>query len=346
MEMTVELDLIDKKLLNLLQTSFPLVEQPYLEMANLLATNEADILVRIQRLKDEKVIRQISPIFDTKSLGYQSSLVAAEVKSEHIEYAAAIINQHPGVSHNYERAHQFNLWFTIAIPPDSLLGLEQTVAKLGELAKVSAIRLLPTIKLFKIGVKLDLENANNTEITEEAVYNKMVHSKDANLSQLDIAVVREAQANLPIESKPFTAIAERIGISVSELLIKLQEMKDNGQMRRFAAVLHHRQAGFKVNTMGVWSVPEERIEAVGQQLARFTAVSHCYQRPSYSDWPYNVFTMIHGRDRENCEQILQSMSETVEVYKYGALYSLREFKKVRVKYFSQDILAWEKEAIK
>ncbi|OEF98313.1 siroheme decarboxylase subunit alpha [Desulfuribacillus alkaliarsenatis] len=341
-----QLDTIDKKLLNQLQSQFPLVAEPFLELGRRLDVSEQEVMSRIENLKKQKVIRQISPIFDTKSLGYNSSLVAAKVKPEQLEAAAEIINQHPGVSHNYERAHEFNLWFTIAIPPDSKLGLTGSVELLGKLAGVDSIRLLPTLKLFKIGVKLDLESNGGARMSDEPVYDHKSAPTDTKLSDEEIRLIREVQGNLEVVSRPFDKVADKVGISVDELLDYLIRYKETGHMRRFAAVLHHRQAGFQVNTMGVWAVPEERIDEVGQTLAKFSAVSHCYRRPSYPDWPYNVFTMIHGRDREDCENILQDMANTVDIHERSALYSLREFKKIRVTYFAQDIQDWEDKHIK
>ncbi|OEH84201.1 AsnC family transcriptional regulator [Desulfuribacillus stibiiarsenatis] len=339
--MDLQLDQTNKKLLNLLQSHFPLVEQPFQELANLLEIQEQEVMERIEQLKKDKVIRQISAIFDTKSLGYQSSLVAAKVKPDHLEKAAEIINQHPGVSHNYERAHEFNLWFTIAIPPNSNIGLEQSVELLGELAGVDSIRLLPTLKLFKIGVKLDLESDGGTSMSDEPVYNHQSAPQNYQLSDLEIQLVRELQENLHVTTRPFDAIADRLGISVADIVGHLQNFKATGLMRRFAAVLHHRTAGFQVNTMGVWAAPEDRIDEVGETLAKFSSVSHCYRRPSYPDWPFNVFTMIHGRDKEDCENILTEMAAQVHIDKRDALYSVREFKKIRVKYFTPEIEAWE-----
>ncbi|MBI3393138.1 MAG: Lrp/AsnC family transcriptional regulator, partial [Nitrospirae bacterium] len=162
-----KLDAVDRRLLNLLQADFPLVPEPFAAIGKDLGIAEADVLERIGRLKAEKIIRQISAIFDTRALGYASSLVAARIPAGRLEEAAAVINEHPGVSHNYRRNDAFNLWFTIAVPPDSRLGLERTVERLGELAGAESIRLLPTLRLFKIGVRLDMtgegDPANQTE---------------------------------------------------------------------------------------------------------------------------------------------------------------------------------------
>ncbi len=337
-----QLDVVDRKLLNLLQAGIPLVQQPFLQLSRELAVEESEVIERIENLKKQKVIRQISAIFDTKSLGYESSLVAASVRPERLQAAVEILNAHPGVSHNYERSHRFNVWFTIAIPPDSKIGLEGTVELLGRMAGVDSIRILPTLKLYKIGVKLDMESDGGTSVLDAPVYDENSAAKPQELTELDIAIVREAQEYLPIIAQPFDAMAEKVGISVAAFLERLQELQASGHMRRFAAVLHHRKAGFQVNAMGVWAVPDEIVDQVGVQLAKFSAVSHCYRRTSYADWPYTVFTMIHGRDRDDCENILREMAEATGIYERDALYSVREFKKVRVKYFTPEIGEWEK----
>ena len=146
----VPLDETDKKLLNLLQGSFPMAERPFAEVALAADLAEAEVLTRTQRLLDERIIREITPIFDTRVLGYSSMLVAAKVDPEHPWRAAKIINSHPGVSHNYLRDHDFNLWFTVATEPDSKLGLQGTLDVLQRLTGAESVRQLPTLRLFKI----------------------------------------------------------------------------------------------------------------------------------------------------------------------------------------------------
>jgi len=153
----VQLDSTDKRLMNLLQSSFPLVPEPYSEIAAQAALEPEEVKARTQRLLDQRIVREITPIFDTRALGYSSMLVAARVDPEHPQRAARIINEHPGVSHNYLRTHRFNLWFTIATPPDSTLGLEGTLDVLRQLAGAESIRQLPTLTLFKINMNLEME---------------------------------------------------------------------------------------------------------------------------------------------------------------------------------------------
>ena len=153
----IPLDEIDKRLMNLLQSSFPLDPEPFALVAAEADLDLDDVLARTQRLLDGRIIREITPIFDTRALGYESMLVAAKVDSEHPQRAAQIVNAHPGVSHNYLRTHEFNLWFTIATPPDSELGLEGTLQALQRLTGAESIRQLPTLCLFKINMNLEME---------------------------------------------------------------------------------------------------------------------------------------------------------------------------------------------
>ncbi|OEF98070.1 AsnC family transcriptional regulator [Vulcanibacillus modesticaldus] len=342
----LQMDKINQELLNLIQKDFPLVERPFLEIANRLNISEAEVINRIKELKGN-VIRQISAIFDTKSLGYKSSLVAAKVNPESIDKAAEIVNQHPGVSHNYKRNHEFNLWFTIAVPPNSRLGLEKTVEILGKLAGVESIRLLPTLKLFKIGVQLDMTGKDTKRKVESQFYNEKKREESSiQLTDKEIAIIRVLQKDLAIISRPFSDLANEAGVTVQELLDKANAFKQRGIMRRFAAVLSHRKAGFKANGMGVWKVPKEKQEEIGAKMAAYQAVSHCYLRPTYPDWPYNIFTMVHGRSVEEVEDIFRMIEEDTGITERFVLYSTKEYKKTRVQYFTPEVERWEEQFLK
>src|SRR5579884_2880565 len=332
----------DRHLLNLMQNDFPLVDRPFLALARQIGTTEDDVLARVQRLRAEKILRQVSAIFDTRSLGYKSSLVAMRAAPHRVHEAAQIVNEHPGVSHNYERNHEFNLWFTVAVPPPSTV--EEHVNALHEKAGAEATRILQTLKLFKIGVKLDMTGkADITARDPGSVRREADWNVGQALSALDVQLVRELQTDLLLAPRPFLPAATRLGITEEALLAEAQRMIDQGIMRRFAAVLYHRRAGFKANAMGVWRAPEDRVEELGFEMAAFAAVSHCYQRPVYRDWPYNIFTMVHGHTPEECERVLGAISQATGLTDYVSLYSTREYKKVRVSYYTDAYARWELE---
>jgi DNA-binding Lrp family transcriptional regulator len=332
----------DRKLLNLMQGSFPLEPRPYAAVASAAGIPEEQVLGRVRELLEQRIIRQVTPIYDTRALGYASMLVAAKVDPEHPWRAARIVNDHPGVSHNYLRNHDFNMWFTLATEPDSPLGLEGTLELLRELTGAESIRQLPTLKLFKIRMDLEMEGdtkalASEGTPQEEAVLESVPYD------ERDIAVIRATQGDLPVLSEPYVQAAERLGMGVDELLEHMRGMQERGLLRRVAAILYHRRAGFSANGMGVWRVPPERIMELGPRMAAFRGISHCYQRPTYADWPYSVFTMAHGRSKDECDAILDAIAEQTGIEERATLYSSTEFKKVRLLYFTDDYKRWEAE---
>ena len=335
------MDDLDRQLLNRIQSDFPLVVRPFAELGQPLGISEDETIARIEALKAGRIVRQISAIFDTKSLGYKSSLVAMRVDPAHITEAARIINGHPGVTHNYERNHQYNLWFTIAVPPTS--DLEAIVQRIHEMAGAEVTRVMYTLRLFKIGVNLDMtgERPLDAQATPEYREQDRVRSRDFTVSELDKMVIRELQEDLPIAARPFGALAERIGLTEDGLFETMHSLVERGFMRRMAAILYHRRAGFRANGMGVWAVPEDDVLEIGEQMAAFQNVSHCYRRPTYPDWPYNVFTMVHGQSVEQCEEILAAISKKTGVTEYISLYSTREYKKTRLLFYTDAHEKWE-----
>jgi len=332
----------DKRLLNTIQADFPLSARPFHTLGRALGLGEAEIIARIALHKRQKLVRQIGGIFDTRSLGYQSSLVAMRVRPDRLEAAARVVNEHPGVSHNYERNHEFNLWFTVAVPSGS--DLPWTVDRLHEMAKAESTRLLPTLRLFKIGVQFDMEGKSGAE-RSEAVYSdarRPAAGRDG-LRLLDIAVIRELQEDLPLVPQPYAPMAARVGIAEAEFLAVADRLKAQGYLRRMAAVLRHREAGFRANAMGVWVVPAQRAEDVGQIMGSFTGVSHCYLRPTYPDWPYSVFTMVHGQDAQDCQEVIDAIGHATGIGEYALLYSTKEYKKIRLRYFTPELESWETE---
>jgi len=338
----VPLDDGDKQLLNLLQGSFPLEPRPFARVAALAGRTEADVLERVRYLLDKRIIREITPIFDTRAFGYQSMLVAAKVNPEHPHRAASFINTHPGVTHNYLRDHDFNLWFTIAVEPDSLLGLQGTLDVMAEKTGAASIRQLPTLKLFKIRMDLEMERGTDALAAAGAAVEPLELEPIA-LSEEDIAVVRATQGPMPVVSEPYDRAAEALGVPVTTVLERLESLRGRGGLRRVAAILYHRRAGFSANGMGVWAVPADELLNTGKRMAAFRGISHCYQRPTYPDWPYSVFTMAHGRSKEECDAILDSIAAATGIDQRATLYSSTEYKKVRMLYFTDAFKRWEEE---
>ena len=338
----VPLDDVDRKLLNLMQGRFALVPRPYDGVARAAGLTQDETLARVQRLVDERIIREITPIYDTRALGYQSMLVAAKIDPEFPHRAADVVNAHPGVSHNYLRDHDFNLWFTIATEPDSPLGLQGTLEVLQRETGAESIRQLPTLKLFKIRMDLEMEGGTDA-LAAPVEAAPPAETEPQPYDERDIAVIQATQGPQPVVAEPYEAPARELGMTVPELLEHMEGMVERRLLRRVAAILFHRRAGFSANGMGVWKVPEERIMDLAPRMAAVRGISHCYQRPTYEDWPYSVFTMAHGRSKEECDAILDGIAEMTGIDERSTLYSSTEYKKVRLLYFTDDFKKWEAE---
>jgi DNA-binding Lrp family transcriptional regulator len=320
-----EIDQRDRELLSMLQVEVPLASTPYAILGQHLDMSEKEVIKRAERLKRESVLRQISAVFDARALGYQTSLVAARVREETMDRAAAVVNMHPGVSQNYRRNHDFNLWFTLTVPPNSRFGLQRTVDLLGDEAQWDAARLLPTLKLYKSS---DGEAADSSQ------------PADVSFTPHEIEMIRLLQSDLPLQPRPFDVLSRSTGQDPDELLAFAKQLRRNQQMRRFAALVQQRKA-FSATAMGVWAVPADREDAIGAQMAAHKAVAQCYLRPVYPDWPYNIFTTVHGRSVDECESVLQDIASETGIHEMRALFPIKEFKRSRIAYFSTDVDAWE-----
>jgi siroheme decarboxylase len=338
----IPLDATDKRLMNLLQSRFPLRREPFEAIATEAELGVDEVMERTKRLLDERIIREITPIFDTRALGYSSMLVAAKVDSENPQRAARIVNSHPGVSHNYLRTHDFNLWFTIATPPESKLGLQGTLEALQRETGAESVRQLPTLTLFKINMNLEMEGG--TEELSASVDATPPRELEAQpYDETDVGVIRALQGPMEVVERPYDTAAAEVGMEPDAFLEHLDGMVERKLLRRVAAILYHRRAGFSANGMGVWKVPEDEILETGRRMASFRGISHCYQRPTYPDWPYSVFTMAHGRSKEECDAILDSIAQECRMSETdrATLYSSTEYKKVRLHYFTPDYAEWE-----
>jgi DNA-binding Lrp family transcriptional regulator len=339
----IPLDETDKRLMNALQSKFPLEPRPFAAVGRVVGLDEEEVLRRTERLLQERIIREITPIFDTPALGYSSMLVAAKVDSDNPHRAAAVINEHPGVSHNYLRNHEFNLWFTIAVAPDSGLGLEGTLEVLADLSGAESMRQLPTLTMFKINMNLEMERGTEA-LAAPAEALTPLPREPVPIDDFDITLIRSVQGPMDARPDAYAPAAEKLGVSVERLLDHMSGMVERKVLRRVAAILFHRRAGFSANGMGVWRVPADDVRELGPKMAAVRGVSHCYQRPTYADWPYSVFTMAHGRSKEECDAVLDGVAAVCGLVgdDRATLYSSTEFKKIRLHYFTPDYLDWER----
>ena len=385
--MHADLDAVDRTLLDLVQAGVPLVPRPFARLAQALGADEAEVLTRLRRLAEARVLRQIGAIFDTRACGYASALVAARVAPERLAAVAAAVGAHPGVSHCYERGHAWNLWFTLAVAPTSALGLEGTLARLEAESGVDRMRVLPALRTFKIAARFDLDAGEAASEPQPqprprdrrglsgsrppavlappipqwgpsaAVLGgriprhppiprpRLPLTAAEPLSDVEVAVVRVLQRPLALEPEPFAAPARAAGLDTGELLRRAAALGARGVMRRFAGLLNHRRAGFGANAMAVWALPASRRGAAGRHMAGLAAVTHCYERPTFPDWPYALFSMVHGRTREACEATIAAIAGAVRPDAAATLWTVRELKKTRLQLFTPEYEVWEAAAL-
>lgn len=325
-----EMDQRDRELLGALQGEIPLVSTPYAFIGQSLDMSEKEVIKRAERLHREGVIRTLAPQFDARALGYRSCLVAARVAPDRIDEAAAVINAHPGVTQNYRRNNDLNLWFTLFVSPESKLGLERTIDILAREAGCETVRPLPTLKLYKTS-SADGDSSSDPEL----------HVEYTPLTPLEVECVRVLQNEFPLQPRPFDAIARNASVTSDELITAARAMQKRGQIRRFSAVVIPRKSGFAASAMGVWEVPAERADAYGAQFAAHRAVTHCFLRPVYDDWPYNLYTTVHARSVDECESFINDLAADSGITRKQSLYPTREYRKGRLHFFSRDVEAWE-----
>jgi len=325
----------DRSLLELLQSHLPLTARPYEGLGESLGLSEEEVLKRLKRLKEARILRQIGALFDSSRLGYHSTLVALELDPILLDEAARHLNTHPGITHNYARDHRYNLWFTLTHPKSKDLKAE--TARLAAEVNARDFLYLPALGVFKIGVRLRFsENSEEGVLEVPSTAERPTPSAARPLSLQEIRAVRALQTDLPLQPRPFRSLAQQVEMEEEELLKQARDLLAEGIMRRFAATLYHRRAGFLLNFLVLWPAEDAQVEEMGRRIASLEAVSHCYQRPSYPHWPYSLYAMLHARTRKEADRILVSLIQVSGRRDYIVLETTKEYKKEKFQYFQEE----------
>lgn len=324
-----DIDRLDKQLINLLQREFPLIQKPYAALGQYLNINESEAISRIKRLKATGIIRLISPVINAHILGYQTTLVAMYVSKDRLDNAEKIIASHPGVSHGYEREHHINIWFTMAVPPEANLKLE--LQRLTSSVEADDVFSLPATRVFKINTYFNTDNEKYPSVKASPASRSMPAEK-AEVSSVDRMILKELQQDLLLVPAPFAAMSEQMGMKSEAFLTHCRSLLQRGIIRRFGASINHQKLGYEANAMTCWAVPLDKIDIAGQEISHIQNVSHCYERKTNPRWHYNLFAMIHGRTREECQKLVSEISQTIAISDYVMLFSTKEFKKTRIIY--------------
>ena len=339
------LDTETRRLLTEAQEGIEIAGRPFRSLAERAGIEESEAIDILNDLKGD-IIRRFGGVFRSGQLGFKSTLLAASVAEARIRAVAGEINKLPGVTHNYRRSHDYNLWFTLTVGPED--SLDQKISKLEEDLDIEILQ-LPAIKRYKLGVKLELRDEQDKtskdraldrfsertfgdkgSVQEEGSINQDIYRPD----RLDKNIIALLQEDLDLVKRPFKMIAAQCGCEENEILDRLRKMEEAGVLKRIAPLLYHRRSGYQANGMAVWDMDRVEIDSAGYRLAGFDQVSHCYHRPKYPpEWPYNLYAMTHAKSQNELEAIVEEMAEEIENMNYQIIYSLEEFKKSSMKYY-------------
>ncbi len=317
---------LEFRLLNEFQRDFPLCPTPFAELATRLGVGERTVLSELEKLRREGKISRVGAVFAPKRIG-ASTLAAMAIAPEQLETVAATVNRFPEVNHNYEREHRYNLWFVVTAASEGRL--QATLKAIEEAAGLPLLK-LPLLEEFHIDLGFPLHGHTcKTKATARAV------QPAAPIDEAGRRLVSVLQEGLPLFMRPFALIAERIGASESEVMGRIGNWLDDGAIKRFGVVVRHRELGYTANAMLVHDIPDHRVAELGRALAEEPAVTLCYRRPRVlPGWPYNLFCMIHGRERAEVEAIIAELRQRhgLADCAHDVLFSLTRFKQNGARY--------------
>jgi DNA-binding Lrp family transcriptional regulator len=328
---TIELDEFQKKLCNFLQDPLPMCRTPFAALAEQLNSDESTVITQIQELKSLGIIRRFSVTISYRALGKAATLVTASVPDNELTTVTAVINSLPGVSHNYLRDHQYNLWFTLQA--DSI---EQTENLLANLSRLLGCRFhsMPATKVFKLRVRFDpdfpTEPLSLAQVRTEVVEDHLSGDTPLSLNTVEKGVLTKLQTDLEIVPKPFDFLATD-SVDIDTVIETIQSLTDKGVIRPLAAILNHHKLGFCANIMFCAEIVPDRVDHVGKRLAGLKIVSHCYERKTFEGWPYNLFAMMHARTGDQIRRITDQFSAAEQIDKFELLATAAELKKEPVK---------------
>ena len=314
-----------KQLCNKLQDGLPICEKPFEELAKNLDANEDTILQETIRLKQLGVIRRISALISYRALGMTGTLVAAHIPQENLQEVTEAVNSLENVSHNYQRKHYYNLWFTLQAPTFEQINV--TLSKLSARFGID-FHSLPVERVFKLDVRFDAESEGELLSQELQPIPKQ---KIVKITAEQNLILSKLQTDLGITARPFDSLCGE-GLEIKDILIIIQGLIDKGVIRRIAAVVDHCKLGFVANVLFVSEVPQDRTIRAGEELARFGIVSHCYQRKTFENWPYNLFVMMHSKSFGDIQRAIDKFVEAQKIDSFELLPTEAELKKQPIKY--------------
>lgn len=331
---------LEFRLLNDWQRDFPLVARPYAALASKLGCDESAVLESLAELRHSGHVSRIGAVFRPHVLGF-STLAAVACPAERIEAVARIVDAHPEVNHNYEREHRYNLWFVVTAPTRAAVD-----AALADIHRATGLKPLdlPMLEDYHIDLGFRLAREGAPAVADPARPRPHLNAAgprlDASLLRThlqaaDYGLAAALEDGLALTPRPFAPLAARCGLDEASCIERLRELQALSIVRRFGVVVRHRELGYTANAMVVWDVPDARVAEIGRRLAAQPAVTLCYQRPRrLPDWPFNLFSMLHGQDRASVLAELDAMRARLDLQAIPCqpLFSQRRFKQCGARY--------------
>ena len=314
------MDLIDPlaiAFVNNYQGGFPVCKNPYATVSAELGTDETTLISSIKSLLNKGWLSRFGPLYDAKKMGGGLTLAAISVPENQFENSASIVNAYAEVAHNYRREHKLNMWFVVATETEQgVLDVIQDI----ELHTGLKVFNCPKIEEFFVGLKLHIDSTGIVDtVPMDDTWLKPGYSNTNSLpaEKFERKIITSTQAGLPLVSNPYEQIARQVGSDIDNVMNSVKTMLKKGTMRRIGAVPNHYKLGLRGNGMTVWNVPDDMVSEIGGIVGSMDFVSHCYQRPRHlPDWPFNLFAMVHGSDKDKVLKKLEVMEAELRPYNF------------------------------
>ena len=325
-------DTVQPELLVALQRGLPLVGRPFAAIGDRVGASETAVMNCVAAMIERGAARRFGGVFDARSLGYDSTLCAADVPERSIEEVAARLAPHAGITHCYEREGRPNLWFTLTAPNERI---DVERAQIAEVLCPFELLDLPALRTFKIEAVFDTRLLAG-HADAPATHSPAGHdSPPMALDARERAVVRRLQRSIPVAPEPFAVLGAELGWTPDDLLALLAAWQQSGILRRIGLIVRHRELGFAANGMCVWAADAERTVEAGPILAGFPEVTHCYERTPHVLFPFNLFAMIHAGTRDDLHRVRDRLAVATGLAGGPLLMTGREFKKSSPRFFEE-----------
>ncbi|MFB6299812.1 MAG: Lrp/AsnC family transcriptional regulator [Halobacteriales archaeon] len=328
------IDELDARLIDGYQSGFPVTERPFRVVATALETTEADVLDRVTRLCDRGIFRRFGAVLNPPVIG-SSTLAALAAPADRFEEIAAIVNGYQQVNHNYRRDHDWNMWFVVTASTR-----DRRDAILAEIESKTGRSVLNLPMLTDYYIDLEFPVVNDDRFARESLTEtdvsatRISEQARSDLTDLEARLLLEIQDGFPLTETPYRDIAAALDVQLSDVLATIERLQADGCIKRIGCIVNHIVTGFDSNCMVVWDVPDEELDDRGLAVGRLPSVTLCYHRPRRPehDWPYNLFTMIHGRESAAVDAQIDELASEYLPFDHERLYSTATLKQTGAQY--------------